>query len=219
MVREYVPLRLKRQLRPVIHPFDNFWRRYLLRKELARLGESLHTRRFKRLAIGWANGGWTADPSFLRAVAEYSAREQGPILECGSGLSTLVAASFAEGPVWALEHLEDWADTVSTTALARGLDVRVLVTPLVDFGHYEWYRIPSTLPERFSLVICDGPPSTTKGGRYGLIPTLKERLKGATILLDDGHRQSERQAVRSWVDEFGVVIRDKRQPVILSCPS
>jgi hypothetical protein len=54
------------------------------------------------------------------------------------------------------------------------------------------------------MVICDGPPGGTKGGRYGLIPIMSERLAtGCTILLDDVVRESERAIANRWQAETG----------------
>jgi len=70
------------------------------------------------------------------------------------------------------------------------------------------------MPEAFSLVICDGPPGTTKGGRYGLLPVLDKRLPpGATILLDDAGRPAETELIRRWENEahFKTEIRGDRE--------
>ena len=56
---------------------------------------------------------------------------------------------------------------------------------------------------RISLVICDGPPSSTRGGRFGLVPVLRENLApGFRILLDDARRPGEREVLRRWASEF-----------------
>jgi hypothetical protein len=60
------------------------------------------------------------------------------------------------------------------------------------------------MPGVFDLVICDGPPGTTKGGRYGLVPIMRERLKpGCAILLDDAGREQERAIADRWKTELG----------------
>jgi hypothetical protein len=60
------------------------------------------------------------------------------------------------------------------------------------------------MPGRFALVVCDGPPYDTKGGRYGLVPRMRERLQpGCVILLDDAYREQERAIARRWKAELG----------------
>ena len=87
--------------------------------------------------------------------------------------------------------------------------------PLVGYGEFVWYDPPlAQMPDEFSLVICDGPPGTTKGGRYGLLPVLGDRLRaGATILLDDAGRPAEAELIRRWENEahFKTEIRGDRE--------
>lgn len=60
------------------------------------------------------------------------------------------------------------------------------------------------MPDRFTLVICDGPPGSIRGGRYGLVPIMKERLKpGCVILLDDAAREQEQTIAGKWEAELG----------------
>lgn len=159
---------------------------------------------WRDLVYGWGST-WSAEPEFLSATAEAAMRQHGPILECGSGLTTLVLAAISRrtgSSVWSLEH-DTTSFRASTSQLRRfGLTANVRLTPLHDYGEFEWYDVePSELP-MFSLVICDGPPASTRGGRYGLLPVLGERLSsGCTILLDDAARPSEREVLRRWHSE------------------
>ena len=60
------------------------------------------------------------------------------------------------------------------------------------------------MPKDFSLVICDGPPARTPGGRYGLLPVMKSHLRpGCVILLDDVSRLEEREIIARWAEESG----------------
>ena len=57
---------------------------------------------------------------------------------------------------------------------------------------------------QFALVVCDGPPADTVGGRYGLVPIMRDRLApGCAILLDDAEREHERAIARRWQLELG----------------
>jgi len=52
------------------------------------------------------------------------------------------------------------------------------------------------------LVICDGPPSSIRGGRYGLLPVCANSLShGCLILMDDGSPGRTAQ-VQRWSQEF-----------------
>ena len=74
------------------------------------------------------------------------------------------------------------------------------------------------MPDGFTLVICDGPPGTTKGGRYGFLPMMKQKLKpGCVILLDDAAREQEQLIVEHWTKEIRMSYetRGSRHPYFL----
>jgi len=82
-----------------------------------------------------------------------------------------------------------------------GIDtVSIAAKPLKDYGDYCWYDPPmDSLPDRFSVVVCDGPPSDTKGGRHGLVPVMGKRLgAGCVILIDDVGRDQELAMASLW---------------------
>jgi hypothetical protein len=72
-----------------------------------------------------------------------------------------------------------------------------------SYGAFDWYTLPANLPHDFDLVICDGPPSATKGGRYGLVPVCADRIANSKILLDDAERPEEQAVMLRWEKEFG----------------
>lgn len=161
------------------------------------------------LIYGWGNEAWSAQDEYLAGCLQHALTARGPILECGSGLSTILVGAIATKrgrSHWALEHRPEWAAKVQRCLKRYRLDRVVLCTdPLSDHGSYCWYDAPlAAMPDSFSLVICDGPPAGTKGGRYGLVPIMQERLgPGCVILLDDAGRDEERAAARRWQAELG----------------
>jgi hypothetical protein len=94
------------------------------------------------------------------------------------------------------------------------LPVGVCAAPLREFNGYSWYDAPrEDLPHRIGLVICDGPPGQTPGGRFGLLPQMRERLApGATILLDDVDREGERAVLARWEAEEGLRTEIRESP-------
>jgi hypothetical protein len=126
------------------------------------------------------------------------------VLECGSGLSTLIIGAVAQmmsREVWTLEHLEFWATKVRSHLSRLDLkSVRLCVKPRRNYGDYSWYDPPlDEMPSDFGLVICDGPPGGVHGGRYGFLPIMKERIaQKAMILLDDTVRDEERAIAHMW---------------------
>jgi len=161
------------------------------------------------LLRGWGNVSMAAWEDFIRAFLRCARETEGPILECGSGLSTVLlglVAARTGTKVYSLEHNAAWAERARRVLRAYGIaSVEMLVNDLRSYGAYSWYDPPlDLLPSNFSLVVCDGPPGSTPGGRYGLLPVMRKRLKpGCIILLDDAHRPEEREIAARWARELG----------------
>jgi len=160
------------------------------------------------LVYGWGNELWSGWSEYLGACVEHALTSSGPILECGSGLSTILVGAVAQRhgvAHWALEHMPEWAAKVRTQLAKYRIDSTVHCGPLKDHGKFLWYDPPMHLiPDSFSLVICDGPPGAVKGGRLGLVPVMRARLgRGCVILLDDAWRQQERQIADEWKTTLG----------------
>ncbi len=165
------------------------------------------------LIYGWDNEGWSASDEYLLSCLQFALASHGPILECGSGLTTILLGIIAQKTgniVWTLEHNQVWYERVNKYIKKFKIhSVRLCFSPLKDFGDFCWYSVPLDLiPDKFSMVVCDGPPGRTRGGRYGLLPIMKQRLKpGATILLDDAEREQEKAIAIRWADELGTTYR------------
>jgi len=121
------------------------------------------------------------------------------------------------GSMWSLEHDEFWhrrAQKALDRFRIRSVDL--FHAPLTNYGDYSWYGVTgSLLPNSISLVICDGPPSGTPGGRYGAVPFVRDRLqRGAVVLLDDAERAEEQAIATRWAEEFesDVEILGKTKP-------
>jgi predicted O-methyltransferase YrrM len=156
------------------------------------------------LIFGWGNEGWSALDEYLAGCISQALSTKGSILECGSGLSTIMIGAIANKngrKYWALEHNPEWAERVRSVASKYRLASLTLATvPLKDYGEFSWYDVQlDAMPGDFDLVICDGPPGTTKGGRYGLVPVMRQKLKsGCVIMVDDASRQQERDIAERW---------------------
>src|SRR5437588_6636446 len=63
------------------------------------------------LQAAWANDGFTARVDFLMEVAKQAAMTTGPILECGSGITTILMGLLAGKRgvnIYSLEHIGEW---------------------------------------------------------------------------------------------------------------
>ncbi len=165
--------------------------------------------KLRALHMAWGNLGFMASISYLDRVKQAVEWVDGPILECGSGLSTLLMAILTHKkgiPIYALENHSGWFERMNTTMARYGFDqVTIVQAPLRDFGEYDWYSFDkSILPSNIDLVICDGPPGNIKGSRYGLVPEVHEYLSNeCRILLDDANRKNEKQVLENWKFRHG----------------
>lgn len=172
------------------------------------------------LVRGWGNERWSGLSEFLAGCVARALAARGPILECGSGLSTLLVGAVAKArgqQHWALENAPEWAARVRKNLRRYRLNSIVpSAAPLKDYGDYCWYDAPlAAMPSTFSVVVCDGPPGSTKGGRYGLVPIMKNRLgPNCVIMLDDAARDGEAAIARRWQTELGalVSVKGRRKP-------
>jgi hypothetical protein len=175
----------------------------------------------KDLIYGWGNEAWSALDEFLAGCIEHAMLTEGPVLECGTGLSTVLLGVVAKKQNlnhYALEHKPEWAPKVQTRLNSYHLDTVIHAKPLKDYGDYCWYDLTfDEMPESVALVVCDGPPRRTKGGRFGLIPVMKDRLKsGCVILLDDAERKEELDIAKRWQTELETTfnVHGKLKPYI-----
>jgi hypothetical protein len=197
-----LPYRVRTAIEQAWHPvlFRRAMRRFLQAPQAC---EDPANPLLRQLIQGWGNADWSADPNYLAACIRHAGRGRGAILECGSGLSTLLAGHLAtlEGrPYIALEHNTEWASRVRGALETYGVKaVEVRHAPLVDYGDYLWYAMDGELPPTIQLVLCDGPPGSGKGGRTGLLPCVGDRFTAGTVLLvDDYGRDAEAEMVRQW---------------------
>jgi hypothetical protein len=223
-IRWILPVRIRRALRQ-LH------RRHVLRRalgEVAAASEATPAIRMsatlESLVYGWGNDTFSARHDFLAALLSYGRRAAGPILECGSGLSTVVLAKVTRQPVWSLEHDPGWRKCTQEALDTYGCSqAHVLWAPLRSYGEFAWYDPPlARMPSDFALVVCDGPPLGTPGGRYGLLPLMRSRVRpGCVVLLDDVGRPAETGVADRWVSEFKVTCTlagDRQRFAVLTIP-
>ena len=182
-------------------------------------------RRFGRLAPGevpssallaslehaWGEDGFRARGGYLAAVAQEAAKTRGPVLEAGTGLTTLLLGMLAGqrgADVWSVEHLPVYHQrTQAAIARYRVCNVRVVLASLAEYGEFSWYSSSelARMPRDFRLVVADGPPAGTHGGRYGLLPVMRSHFASdVVILVDDAMRSEEQAALAEWERRFHV---------------
>ena len=209
-MKRFVPRRLKRATRDAL--LDRKFRRAVNRVSKLPPGVTPDRQLLTDLIAGWGNEGFAAQLDYLEEVAARAAMTRGPILECGSGLTSIIMGLLAGRrgvEIWSLEHFPDWRTRVMSAVQRSHIpNVHICLAPLKSFGDFQWYSPPlQEMPSEFQLVVCDGPPGNTMGGRYGLLPVMRERLsKDVVVLLDDASRPGEAEVLQRWMTETNLEV-------------
>ena len=166
--------------------------------------------------------GWGASPDFLNILYEEIIRRRPAcVVECGSGLTTIISAralqKIGPGRVISLEHDDGFADLTRDNLrlldLHEFVDIRVapLVPQVIGGKEYLWYELSDfEIPDRIDLITVDGPPELLTGaeGRYPVGPALFDRLSvGGAVLFDDAGRPGEKGVIDRLLREFQVFER------------
>lgn len=168
---------------------------------------------FAWLYQGWDNP-WSAPPSMLATVYHMAKKATGPILECGSGLTTLVIAMATEASgqkVLSLESDSAWASRITQELSRLGLNAEVCCSPITEYAEkgskevaFRWYDAPTI--DHVSLVVCDGP--VRKYGRSGLFKLLSDEIANADIVMDDTEDSTIKALLAEWAECKGKEIHD-----------
>lgn len=153
--------------------------------------------------------GWAGSPDFLLALAEdVRARRPRTVVECSSGVSTLVIARMlqrvGQGHVYSLEHDPEYAARTRALVERHGLSAwsTVVDAPLSGAGApTPWYsldRLPDAGP--IDLLVVDGPPEAVGPlARAPALDRLGPRLAArCAIVVDDADRPDETEMLRRW---------------------
>jgi hypothetical protein len=218
-IKSRIPTPLKRTIRRWL--FDPLQRRagdWRLRQSVRafRSGRPLDRDFIEQFRRAWGNESFSADVDYISEIVARVGNCSGPVLECGSGLTTLVAALVGKQcdvTVWSLEQDVHWAEFVRRQLKRNRIyNVELRNAPLVEYDGYIWYDIEGIkLPGYFDLVLCDGPAFFDGWGpareqsRYGLLPTLERRgTSVGEILFDDATESRAANIFRRWRQEFGM---------------
>jgi hypothetical protein len=168
---------------------------YLMR----RFSEGIETESDYNELFRYGGNNYAADAPTLALVAGIARKCRGPIIETGSGLSSVLMAAVSDQPVYSLEHLDHYASQTLAWSEEAGVpNVGICHAPLVD----GWYDIGKfDLPNKFSFGFCDGPPRLY-GTRMRFFEEFGERC--TVIAVDDIKTDNNfARAVHDWAADHG----------------
>lgn len=154
---------------------------------------------FVWLVEAW-NNPWSATPEFLSTVFRLALQAKGTVLECGSGITTLVLAIASErtgNELVSMEHEKGWLCEVQRLLNRYDLNkhpIQISYSPLVTDSKGTWYLPPDV--GDLSLVICDGPQR--KYGRGGLYRIMGPFMRNAVVIADDCEDEEELKHISEW---------------------
>lgn len=164
---------------------------------------------------------WAITPETLAELdCRLSTLRPKTILECGSGLSTLIFARYAENnpevKVVSLEHDQKYFDQTALLLGSLIKRVELLRCDLIENSEHSAtdealiYDVDLSKYPKFDFVLIDGPPSGA-GGREQIFPWIFRRLnKDCEVWLDDGDRPQESQAIKNWKEKYNIVVESTR---------
>ena len=159
---------------------------------------------------------WGAEVDFLRIALLLTRKCDGPIIEAGSGLSTiLMAAARPDLTVWCIEH--DPMHSLKLDQMSRQagvFNIKVIDTPIRD-GWYDLSEDMDEIPAKFAFGIVDGPPRLL-GDRMGFFSLLGERC--SVIMADDADDWSYQEKLRMWAAERDMVVETETDRTAVLLP-
>jgi len=154
---------------------------------------------FRDIYEGWGNGVYAATPDLLAALYDLARQAKGPILECGTGISTLVMAlANPDVEIHALEHDPSWYMRLSRLLAEYEIgNVTLHIADMHDYPEGKFYALDG-LPSRFDLVVLDGPPRHI-GNRAVAYRVLAPMMEGAILAVDDTNDPREAEALKAFL--------------------
>lgn len=132
----------------------------------------------------------------LMLCAVMGRQADGPIIETGTGLTSIVLAAASKHKVYCLEHDPKWAAEAQGMIKRAGVsNIEVRLCQIKD----GWYDVPTDMPKQFALGLNDGPPRTI-GSRMGFF---KHFGGTPSIICDDADDRGYGNALEAWCKERG----------------
>lgn len=138
-------------------------------------------------------GGWAISQEVIDWICQ-NYPKGARIVECGSGLGSY-ALALEEYEVYSIEHNRRWVNKYKHEKL------HYIYAPIRRRRRGGWYPvdpIKKGLPEKYDLIIVDGP--TGRIGRYGFLKNIELFNSDLTIIFDDIDRPAEKKLFKDTQD-------------------
>lgn len=159
---------------------------------------------------------WAISPDYANLLLSVI-KENRPniVVETGSGVSTLIAAYALKqlgcGRLISFEHDREFAlktgqrierHKLKDIAMVIYAPLKLMTVGDKEFLWYDVKEIDELGP--IDLLIIDGPPGYIQPlSRYPALPILEKCMNGdGLIVLDDAHRNDEKEIINLWLDKY-----------------
>lgn len=166
-----------------------------------RIRDGVETRDDYAEALKTIANPWGAEADFLELSVSLARKATGPVIEAGSGLTTvLMAAANPDITVWCLEHSQFYANQLEMMAVTAGVsNIAIVACPIRD-GWYDISEDMDALPCKFSVGVIDGPPRAF-GDRMRFFDVFGDRCK--VMLADDANDDGYAAKLTTWAEANG----------------
>jgi len=162
-------------------------------------------------AIEFIANPWGACLEVMMVAVAAARQADGPIIESGSGLTTIFMAAATEHIVYCIEHDKTYAEKMKEMALASGVGNIMIIHAEIKDG---WYDLEGLeLPARFSVGLNDGP-ARALGDRMKFFDFLSDRID--LIVADDADEAAYAEKMRNWAgrNNRDIIFPDFRSAII-----
>jgi len=163
----------------------------------------------------WYGQPYAMGPSGMKAVYDTCLEAKGPILEVGSGLTSVIAGLACRRTgniVHSLEHDMEWFRiTRNYLQQWKVRETHLYYAPLAEYPEHTikgkplmWYgdNVLNDIPTEFDVAIIDGPPR--RFGREGVYLLALDRIKNAKWVVDDCDDSKQFELVKQYAGDRDV---------------
>jgi hypothetical protein len=159
---------------------------------------------------------------YIRTSIAEAARAAGPILQCGSSLSSILIGALCHQAqarakhLWILEHDPHWGGVIRSWLEQYEISkAHVISAPAEQFDGFVWYVLDtSRLPDNFDLVLCDGSAALPSSAR-GVMERISDRLDHRCVILArNARRPRDLKHLADWAKSVKApfIIQDATEP-------
>ena len=216
------------RIRPWLSKLKTYRRYHRMDRHLRSLFEtspsSLTDEQLIELWQSWGDDLPISRLPYIRTSIAEAARCAGPILQCGSSLSSILIGIICHQArawskqLWILEHDPHWGNMIRSYLKQYEIGkAHVISAPIEQFDGFVSYILDaSRLPKSFALVLCDASVALPSSAR-GVMERMSDHLDDRCVFLArNAKRPRDLKRLADWAKKRSApfVIRDEGDPYV-----